>query len=118
MAVIPENEKVIKLDGDDDEGWVDTHHGISESCGVCLVYIVPTQHYIICHMTGIEQTQEKLTEMKLEEGEKSATPAQPVAAVPLVGGAVVDDDSDSDDEPAVDIDEFNEPEDPVSCPYY
>ena len=29
MAVIPENEKVIKLD-QDDEGWVDTHHGISE----------------------------------------------------------------------------------------
>ena len=30
MAVIPESEKVIKLD-QDDEGWVDTHHGISES---------------------------------------------------------------------------------------
>ena len=29
MSVIPENEKVIKLD-QDDEGWVDTHHGISE----------------------------------------------------------------------------------------
>lgn len=32
MAVLPENEKVIKLqDGDaDEEGWVDTHHGLSE----------------------------------------------------------------------------------------
>ncbi len=38
MKVIPENEKVIRLDGDDDEGWVDTHHGVSECmytlCGV------------------------------------------------------------------------------------
>ena len=31
MQVIPENEKVIKLDQDDDEGWVDTHHGLRES---------------------------------------------------------------------------------------
>ena len=32
MAVLPENEKVIKLqDGDaDEEGWVDTHHGLGE----------------------------------------------------------------------------------------
>ena len=29
MNVLPENEKVIKLD-QDDEGWVDTHHGLSE----------------------------------------------------------------------------------------
>ena len=31
MSVLPENEKVIKLNQDDaeDEGWVDTHHGIS-----------------------------------------------------------------------------------------
>ena len=30
MSVAPENEKVIKLnqDDDDEEGWVDTHHGI------------------------------------------------------------------------------------------
>ncbi len=33
MRVIPENEKLIQLDGndDDDEGWVDTHHGVSKS---------------------------------------------------------------------------------------
>ena len=68
-------------------------------------------------MTAIEQTQEKLTEMKLEEAEKkSAATAQPITTMPLVGGAMDDDDS-SDDEPAVDIDEFDEPEDPVSCPY-
>ena len=30
MSVIPENEKVIKLDQDDDEGWVDTHHGVGK----------------------------------------------------------------------------------------
>lgn len=30
MAVIPENEKIIKLDDDDDEGWVDTHHGVGK----------------------------------------------------------------------------------------
>jgi len=30
MEVLPENEKVIKLnDDDDDEGWVDTHHGVA-----------------------------------------------------------------------------------------
>ena len=55
--------------------------------------------------------------MKLEEAEKKSTAtAQPVTTMPLVGGAMDDDDS-SDDEPAVDIDEFDEPEDPVSCPY-
>ena len=30
MAVLPDNETVIKLNQDDaeEEGWVDTHHGI------------------------------------------------------------------------------------------
>ena len=30
MSSVPENEKVIKLnqDDDDEEAWVDTHHGI------------------------------------------------------------------------------------------
>lgn len=30
MSVLPENEQVIKLNQDDaeEEGWVDTHHGI------------------------------------------------------------------------------------------
>ena len=33
MRVIPENEKLIQLEGndDEDEGWVDTHHGVSKS---------------------------------------------------------------------------------------
>ena len=51
--------------------------------------------------------------MKLE-GEKESAPQQPVSTVPLVGGATVQDDSDSDSEPAVDIDDFEEEEDPVS----
>ena len=33
MSVLPENEKVIKLDQGDEEGWVDTHHGIGEGGG-------------------------------------------------------------------------------------
>ena len=71
------------------------------------VYVFSLSHYI-----GIEQTTEKLTEMKLE-GEKKAAPTQPNTTVPLVGGATVEDDSDSDSEPAVDIDDFKEEEDPV-----
>ena len=30
MEVLPENEKIIKVDQGDEEGWVDTHHGIGE----------------------------------------------------------------------------------------
>lgn len=32
MSVLPENEQVIKLNHDDaeEEGWVDTHHGIGQ----------------------------------------------------------------------------------------
>lgn len=66
-----------------------------------------------CVDAAVEQAQEKLTEMKLE-GEKERAPQQPVSAVPLVGGVVVQNDSDSDSEPAVDIDDFEEEEDPVS----
>ena len=33
MSVLPENEKIIKLDQGDEEGWVDTHHGIGEGEG-------------------------------------------------------------------------------------
>ena len=31
MSILPENEKVIKLNNDDseEEGWIDTHHGSS-----------------------------------------------------------------------------------------
>lgn len=43
MEVLPENEKVIKL-ADDDEGWVDTHHGVA-----------------------IEQISESVQEMKLDQ---------------------------------------------------
>ena len=32
MSVLPENEKVVKLNKDDaeEEGWIDTHHGPSK----------------------------------------------------------------------------------------
>lgn len=43
MEMLPENEKVIKLT-DDDEGWVDTHHGVA-----------------------IEQIGESVQEMKLDQ---------------------------------------------------
>ena len=72
-----------------------------------------SQHYKAPRVdAAIETATEKLTEMKLEV-EKDTTPAQPVTAVPLVGGGVVDDDSDSDSEPAVDMDDFEEEDDPV-----
>ncbi len=45
------------------------------------------------------------------EGDK-ATPTSVTMATPLVGGA--EDDSDSDSEAAVDIDEYIEDDDPVS----
>ena len=106
MSVLPENEKVIKLD-QDDEGWVDTHHGISELHHTNVSVLTPFAS------TAIEQMQEKVTEMKLE-GEKETVPVKPVSAVPLVGGATGLDDSDTDSEPAVDIDDFQEEEDPVS----
>lgn len=31
MSVIPENEKIVRVDQDDDEGWVDTHHGLGQT---------------------------------------------------------------------------------------
>ena len=61
----------------------------------------------------MDQVQEKVVEMTLEEG-KSPVPLVPTA-VPLVGrGEEGADDSDSDSEPVVDIDEYKEEEDPVS----
>ena len=30
MAVLPTNEKLLMMEGDD-EAWVDTHHGLGES---------------------------------------------------------------------------------------
>ena len=62
--------------------------------------------------SGIEQTTEKLTEMKLD-GDKESAPTPPTTTMPLVGVGPIDDDSDSDSEPAVDMDDFTEEEDPV-----
>lgn len=92
MSVIPENEKVIKLDKDDDEGWVDTHHGVA-----------------------FEQVQDKVMEMTLDGDDKKQEESKPAAAVtlPLVGGGAGanDQDSDSDSEPAEDIDDYEMEED-------
>lgn len=98
MKVIPENEKVINMDGeDDDEGWVDTHHGVA-----------------------LEQTVEKVSEMTLEgDKEKAPKDEKLKVAMPLVGGMGPSaDDSDSDSEPALDIEEYEleEGEDPATLP--
>ena len=59
----------------------------------------------------VEQTVDKLVEMTLDSApEPEATPTSPT---PLVGTATAE-DSDSDSEPAVDIDDYTEEEDPVS----
>ena len=49
MEVLPENEKVIKL-SDDDDGWVDTHHGVA-----------------------LEQMAEAVQDMKLDTKQQQAT---------------------------------------------
>ena len=51
-------------------------------------------------------------EMTLEEGKTPVPLVSP--SVPLVGGKEEDEHSDTDSEPAVDIDEYQEEEDPVS----
>jgi len=61
----------------------------------------------------MEQVQEKVVEMTLEEGKSPASLVP--TTVPLVGrGEEGAEDSDSDSEPVVDIDEYKEEEDPVS----
>ena len=61
MSILPENEKVIKLNKDDseEEGWVDTHHGSSMQYGhhSCLS----------SYFVGMDQTSEEVTEMTLED---------------------------------------------------
>ena len=70
----------------------------------------------LCHTPfspAVEQVQEKVMEMTLEEGKPPVPLVSP--SVPLVGGKEEDDEhSDTDSEPAVDIDEYQEEEDPVS----
>ena len=63
--------------------------------------------------SAMEQVQEKVVEMTLEEGKSPASLVP--TTVPLVGrGEEGAEDSDSDSEPVVDIDEYKEEEDPVS----
>ena len=55
MEVLPENEKVIKL-SDDDDGWVDTHHGVA-----------------------LEQMAEAVQDMKLDMKQQQQTTATTVS---------------------------------------
>lgn len=73
---------------------------------------LPPSHLLHPHTSlAVEQVTEKVVEMTLE-GDKKAT--APVPVVPLVGVVGGADDSDSDSEPAVDIDEYPlEEDDPV-----
>ncbi|XP_064394311.1 ubiquitin-like-conjugating enzyme ATG3 [Halichondria panicea] len=97
MRVIPENEKLIQLEGndDEDEGWVDTHHGVT-----------------------LDKNVEKMSEMKMDDvKEKTVKVDKP--DMPLVGGmGAEDDDSDTDSGPALDIDDYDldEGDDPAALP--
>ena len=52
--------------------------------------------------------------MTLEGDKPTATTSSTSEDMALVGRTTNDDDSDSDDEPAVDIEDYTEEEDPVS----
>ncbi|XP_003388998.1 PREDICTED: ubiquitin-like-conjugating enzyme ATG3 [Amphimedon queenslandica] len=88
MSVLPENEKVIKLNQDDaeDEGWVDTHHGIT-----------------------LDQTGNDDAQMMTLTDEKQKEPT-PQTGMQLMG--INNDDSDSDDEIVMDMDDY-EDDDPA-----
>ena len=93
MSVLPENEKIVRLDQDDEEGWVDTHHGLT-----------------------MEHMQEKVIEMTLEGAPKpgAAASGPTPSVVPLVGRRDEEEESDSDSEPAVEMEGYEEEDDPVS----
>ena len=136
MAVIPENEKVIQLDMNDDEGWVDTHHNVRELEQYSSS--LPPPHYHHYHtITTVTITTTIVTsflppllpspslppdiaaevvgDMTLEGDKPTATTSSTSEDMALVGRATNDDDdSDSDDEPAMDIEDYPEEEDPVS----
>ena len=109
MAVLPMNEKLLLVEGDD-EAWVDTHHGLGESQSG----YIPDFHHPRHTHSALEQTVDKLVEMTLD----SAPEATPTAPTQLVG-MPTEEDSDSDSEPVVDIDEYTEdvkdPVFPLSC---
>lgn len=93
MSILPLNEKLLMVEGDD-EAWVDTHHGIA-----------------------VEQTTEKLVEMTLDSAPQTPISEAFATPTPLVGKATVE-DSDSDSDPVVDIDDYNgeEEDDPATLP--
>ena len=128
MAVIPENEKVIQLDMNDDEGWVDTHHNVRELEQYSSS--LPPPHYHHYHtITTVTITTTIVTsflppllpspslppdiaaevvgDMTLEGDKPTATTSSTSEDMALVGRATNDDDdSDSDDEPAMDIEDY------------
>jgi ubiquitin-like-conjugating enzyme ATG3 len=87
MALLPTNERLLVVEGDD-EAWVDTHHGIA-----------------------LEQTTDKLVEMTLDSA-PAATPTDP-SCIPLVGTATADEGEESDGEPAVNMEDYSDNEDPA-----
>lgn len=79
-------EKVIEVEGDDDGGWVDTHH-----------------------FAGVAQLQESVSEMTIDDKNcKPADGSNPVLSKPGENNEDDDDDDDNDDEPAEDMDDYVE----------
>ena len=106
MALIPTNEKLLMMEGDD-EAWVDTHHGLGRSCDC---HVTRLRDHVI---TALEQTMDKLVEMTMDSAPKT-TPTDP-SSIPLVGTATADEDAESDDSgPVADIDDWEGDDDPVS----
>ncbi len=65
---------------------------------------------------ALEKTTEKVAEMKMDDEKTVKVVEKPKVTVPLVGGVGAgEDDSDSDSEPAEDIEEYelDEGDDPV-----
>ena len=115
MDVLPLNEKLLMMEGDD-EAWVDTHHGLGEGrSGESTSALGLTRSTDFLPPSVVEQTAERLVEMTMEAADKKTQPAvASTEPTPLVGTAI-EQDSDSDSEPAVDIDEYQvEDDDPVS----
>lgn len=91
MALLPTNEKLLMVEGDD-EAWVDTHHGLA-----------------------LEQTTDKLVEMTLDSAPQ-ATPTNS-SDLPLVGKVTDAEDAESDDSgPVADMEEYDEDLDPAVAP--
>jgi ubiquitin-like-conjugating enzyme ATG3 len=78
-------EKVIEVEGDDDGGWVDTHH-----------------------FAGVSQMQDSVSEMTIEDKGNELTAKTAAACKPSITLAanVNDDNDEDDDEPGEDMDAY------------